>query len=64
MPSDQIFNCAQRAHANTLEFLPSILAMAGFLGCFHPELATAGVLTWVASKVAFTVRLVGSWERG
>lgn len=59
-PKKKVFNCAQRAHANTLEYLPSILSMFAFLGCFHPKIATASVLVWVLSRFSYTV----SWEGG
>ncbi|BEJ14826.1 hypothetical protein CspHIS471_0405930 [Cutaneotrichosporon sp. HIS471] len=54
-PKKNVFNCAQRAHANTLEFLPTVLSMYAFLGCFHPQLATGSVLVWVLSRFSYTI---------
>lgn len=57
-PKKKVFNCAQRAHANTLEYLPGVLTMFAYLGCFHPKLATASVLVWTLSRFSFTVSCV------
>jgi glutathione S-transferase len=54
-PKKHVFNCAQRAHAVTLEMLPGTLSLFGFLGCFHPVLATGSILVWVVSRFVFTV---------
>lgn len=51
----QVFNCAQRAHANTLEFLPTVLTFFAYLGCFHPKVATGSLVLWVLSRVSYTV---------
>lgn len=59
----QQFNCAQRAHQNTLESVPFILASTAFLGLFHPKAATAGALSWVFGRIFYTVSgLDCSWR--
>ncbi|GAA6006522.1 hypothetical protein JCM11491_004993 [Sporobolomyces phaffii] len=49
------FNCAQRAHANTLENLPMFLLSLFHSGLYHPRLAALGGLIWLAGRVAYTV---------
>ncbi|AAW46172.1 hypothetical protein CNBK1400 [Cryptococcus deneoformans B-3501A] len=48
------FNCCQRAHANTLENIPYVLAFFGFLSVFHPKIASAAMLMWVIGRVQYT----------
>ncbi|OXC81754.1 glutathione S-transferase [Cryptococcus neoformans] len=48
------FNCCQRAHANTLENIPYVLALFGFLSVFHPKIASAAMLTWIIGRVKYT----------
>ncbi|ODO01963.1 glutathione S-transferase [Cryptococcus wingfieldii CBS 7118] len=48
------FNCAQRAHANTLESAPYVLALFGFLSIFHPKIASIAQLLWVVGRVGYT----------
>ncbi|CAK9786102.1 membrane-associated proteins in eicosanoid and glutathione metabolism [Cutaneotrichosporon oleaginosum] len=54
-PKKKLFNCAQRAHANTLEYLPTVLSLFAFLGCFHPKLATGSILAWTLSRFSYTI---------
>ncbi|GAA5835226.1 hypothetical protein JCM3766R1_006905 [Sporobolomyces carnicolor] len=49
------FNCAQRAHANTLENLPIYLLSLFHSGLYHPRLAALGGLIWLAGRVAYTI---------
>ncbi|KAF8066413.1 AFG1L [Scenedesmus sp. PABB004] len=49
------FNCMQRAHLNTLETLPALLAMEALLGLQHP-LAAAGLgMVWNVGRVIYTL---------
>ncbi|WOO80076.1 Microsomal glutathione S-transferase 3 [Vanrija pseudolonga] len=50
------FNCAQRAHGNTLENVPSVIALFGFLSVFHPIVATSAVVVWVFGRVFYTLQ--------
>ncbi|WVQ80393.1 hypothetical protein IAT38_002498 [Cryptococcus sp. DSM 104549] len=53
-PKKMKFNCAQRAHANTLENLPQTLALFGFLSLYHPKVASAALLVWCYARLAYT----------
>ncbi|KAB5596314.1 hypothetical protein CTheo_299 [Ceratobasidium theobromae] len=52
------FNCAQRAHANTLEFLPHVLFFTAFLGLRRPVLAASLGAAWSTSRVLYTLGYV------
>ncbi|CAE6443266.1 unnamed protein product [Rhizoctonia solani] len=49
------FNCAQRAHQNTLEWLPHVLFFTTFLGLRRPVLAASLGGLWSASRVLYTI---------
>ncbi|EJF67198.1 membrane-associated proteins in eicosanoid and glutathione metabolism [Dichomitus squalens] len=51
----QKFNCAQRAHQNTLEVLPVILTGTLVTGLKHPIAASALCGTWVLARVFYTI---------
>ncbi|KAJ7093959.1 membrane-associated proteins in eicosanoid and glutathione metabolism [Mycena belliarum] len=54
-PAAVLFNCAQRAHQNTLESLPIIYVMTLITALQRPTLA-AGVLgLWVVGRVGYTL---------
>ncbi|KAF9448196.1 hypothetical protein P691DRAFT_669995, partial [Macrolepiota fuliginosa MF-IS2] len=48
------FNCAQRAHQNTLELAPVIFITTLVSGINHPRSAAGACLLWVASRIAYT----------
>ncbi|KIL71726.1 hypothetical protein M378DRAFT_155326 [Amanita muscaria Koide BX008] len=48
------FNCAQRAHQGTLEFLPIIYPTALIAGLKFPHLAAASVAMWTIGRASFT----------
>ena len=52
------FNCAQRAHGNTLEFLPHVLFFTTFLGLRYPTLAASLGATWTGARVLYTLGYV------
>ncbi|KAG8931957.1 hypothetical protein FRC02_001837 [Tulasnella sp. 418] len=49
------FNCAQRAHANTLETLPMIIIMTLFTGLSYPVFAASTGFAWTIARVLFTL---------
>jgi len=51
----QVYNCAQRSHANTLEYLPQIIAAILFSGIRHAIAAAALGTGWVIGRVFYTI---------
>jgi len=49
------FNCTQRAHQNTLENLPVILASTAITATKYPILAASLCAGWVFSRVLYTI---------
>ncbi|EAU92744.2 hypothetical protein CC1G_01789 [Coprinopsis cinerea okayama7 len=49
-----IFNCAQRAHQNTLENLPLVYVTTILTGLYHPKLAALACTSWSIGRVAYT----------
>ncbi|KAJ7481668.1 hypothetical protein FB451DRAFT_1236798 [Mycena latifolia] len=47
------FNCAQRVHQNTLEYLPGLYVMTLIFGTKFPVLAASSLGLWVAGRVAY-----------
>ncbi|KAJ6610505.1 hypothetical protein B0H10DRAFT_1811569, partial [Mycena sp. CBHHK59/15] len=54
-PAAMKFNCAQRAHQNTLENIPQIYGMTVILGLKYPIAAATALGMWVVSRIAYTV---------
>ncbi|PWN90352.1 membrane-associated proteins in eicosanoid and glutathione metabolism [Acaromyces ingoldii] len=50
-----VFNCAQRAHANTLELTPTFLVSTLLAGLSAPRVATVLAATWLVSRVFYTL---------
>ncbi|KAF8551108.1 membrane-associated proteins in eicosanoid and glutathione metabolism [Imleria badia] len=50
-----LFNCAQRAHQNTLEHMPIILITTLVSGVKHPVLAASACAFWVFTRVLYTI---------
>ncbi|KAK0548066.1 hypothetical protein OC846_003194 [Tilletia horrida] len=50
-----IFNCTQRAHANTLEYQPGFLFATFVAGLKVPRIATALAFAWTISRVSYTI---------
>ncbi|KIK68645.1 hypothetical protein GYMLUDRAFT_154186 [Collybiopsis luxurians FD-317 M1] len=48
------FNCAQRAHLNTLEYLPLLYLTTCLTATKHPILAASLCGTWVFTRVLYT----------
>jgi len=53
-PAAQVFNCAQRAHMQTLETMPSIMFLTLFVGLKYPLLASISGAVWTFSRILFT----------
>lgn len=53
-PKKNIFNCAQRAHQNTLEILPiySTLLLVG--GLKYPEISSGCAALFILGRIVFT----------
>ena len=49
------FNCYQRAHQNTLENVPFLLASLPLAGLRHPLVAAAAGAAWVVARVIYSV---------
>ncbi|KAH9975950.1 hypothetical protein BGW80DRAFT_1295493 [Lactifluus volemus] len=50
-----VFNCKQRAHQNTLEFLPIIVTVTLISSLHYPLPAAAGCGLWTVSRVLYTL---------
>ncbi|GAA5969997.1 hypothetical protein JCM11641_000225 [Rhodosporidiobolus odoratus] len=49
------FNCAQRAHANTIENLPVFLLTLIHSSVYHPKYAAAAGALWIAGRYAYII---------
>ncbi|KAM5531407.1 hypothetical protein V8D89_014931 [Ganoderma adspersum] len=49
------FNCTQRAHQNTLESLPMILASTLITGVKYPKVAASLCRVWTVCRVLYTI---------
>ncbi|PBK68833.1 membrane-associated proteins in eicosanoid and glutathione metabolism [Armillaria solidipes] len=50
----KIFNCAQRAHQNTLENIPIIYTSTLLTAVYYPTVAAAALGTWVLGRILYT----------
>lgn len=48
-----MFNCIQRSHQNTLEYLPNVLALQLAMGLRFPVTAAALGLAWAVGRVLY-----------
>ncbi|KAJ6511421.1 hypothetical protein C8R47DRAFT_1095010 [Mycena vitilis] len=49
------FNCAQRVHQNTLEYIPWLYLMTVTFGVKYPVLAASSLAMWVIGRVAYSI---------
>jgi len=54
-PDAHRFNCAQRAHQNTLESVTSIVSTTAFMGLVYPRVAAGACAAWILSRVIYAV---------
>ncbi|KAF7726536.1 Microsomal glutathione S-transferase 3 [Apophysomyces ossiformis] len=52
-PKKHIFNCAQRAHQNTLEQLPLFTTLLLVGGIRHPEISAGAAAVWVLGRIVY-----------
>lgn len=57
-PAARKFNCAQRAHQNTLENVPQVYASLLISGIVHPRVAAVSGLLYLIGRVIFTLGYV------
>ncbi|KAK4058664.1 hypothetical protein OIO90_000108 [Microbotryomycetes sp. JL221] len=54
-PDAKRFNCAQRAHANTLEHFPYFLFSLLHVGLTYPKTATGLGAIWIVGRILYTI---------
>ncbi|KAG0175640.1 Microsomal glutathione S-transferase 3 [Apophysomyces sp. BC1034] len=57
-PRKHIFNCAQRAHQNTLEQLPLLTTLLLVGGIRHPEISAGAAAIWVLGRIVYVKNYV------
>ncbi|KAK0494598.1 hypothetical protein EDD18DRAFT_350334 [Armillaria luteobubalina] len=50
----KIFNCAQRAHQNTLENMPVMYTSTFLTAVYYPTVAAAALGVWVLGRIFYT----------
>ncbi|KAK0220399.1 hypothetical protein IW262DRAFT_1384307 [Armillaria fumosa] len=50
----KIFNCAQRAHQNTLENIPVMYTSTFLTAVYYPTIAAAALGIWVLGRIFYT----------
>ncbi|KAF9654095.1 hypothetical protein BDM02DRAFT_1924 [Thelephora ganbajun] len=58
------FNCAQRAHANTLEIIPYIITTGLIWGLKQPLYSAIALEIWVLTKVWYTYGYIKNGPEG
>jgi glutathione S-transferase len=52
---DSVFDCVQRAHQNTLEYLPSFLALLMLNGIAAPYSTAAVGMVWNVARIVYVI---------
>jgi glutathione S-transferase len=50
-----VFDCYQRAHQNTLEFLPFFLVLILAAGLRHPVVAIIVGVCWIVARIIYSI---------
>eukprot|EP00890_Picochlorum_soloecismus_P006587 jgi/Picsp_1/753/NSC_04242-R1_microsomal glutathione s-transferase 3 len=50
-----VFNCIQRSHQNTLEYLPNVLALQALMGLQFPVAAAGLGVGWVVARILYSL---------
>ena len=59
-----MFNCYQRAHQNTLEYLPLYLALLMGGGVRHPLLASSAGALWLVARIIYSLGYYSGEPKG
>jgi len=54
-PTNDVFNCYQRAHQNTLEVYPYFLPLLFLAGIEMPIVSSLAGATWIAGRVVYAL---------
>ncbi|XP_068207021.1 glutathione S-transferase 3, mitochondrial-like [Palaemon carinicauda] len=54
-PTNDLFNCYQRAHQNTLENYPQFLTLLFLGGLYNPVATALGGAVWCAGRIAYAL---------
>ncbi|KAJ6549932.1 hypothetical protein B0H19DRAFT_951646 [Mycena capillaripes] len=54
-PAAMQFNCAQRAHQNTVENIAMYYVMTAIVAIRYPVIAASALEMWVLSRIAYTI---------
>jgi len=60
---NDLFNCYQRAHQNTLENYPQFLILLLIGGLQYPLVNTAAGIIWIAGKVSYSLGYYSGGKR-
>ncbi|VDB87923.1 unnamed protein product [Peniophora sp. CBMAI 1063] len=54
-PAAKVFNCRQRAHANTLENVPGAIVLTLLAGLGYPVFAASALGFWSFTRIIYTI---------
>ncbi|KAK8725675.1 hypothetical protein OTU49_010685 [Cherax quadricarinatus] len=54
-PNNDLFNCYQRAHQNTLENYPTFLTLLLLGGLYNPVVSAVGGAVWCVGRIAYAL---------
>ena len=53
--TEEVFNCYQRVHQNTLERVPIFLVILLAAGLFNAKMAAAFGFIWIAARIIYSI---------